>query len=198
MQEFPVLNWHAELARALRQKSSPARYVDPIRQTRHVVLCCATGDFQPGEFEALARFELAAVDVEWQMRCDHQQVLHNLAKPGRSDQLHRLSPSGVAQCQQQPRQAGDVVAVHVADQDQADILEPPAEAAQADLSALATVKQNQSTLVAHQHAAQPAIRQRHHPARANQCDVEHHPAIMAPAASDTISLDQADRLPIRP
>ena len=100
----------------LAKKPSPTRYVDPIREARHVVLrrdaCRAQVSF---ERDGFARLHFAAADFERQVGCDHHQPGNDCREPQRPDNLHRLGSSRVGLGQQQPGQPGNVVAVHVAD-----------------------------------------------------------------------------------
>src|SRR5262249_49488789 len=92
----------------------------------------------------------------------------------RAEDQQRFGAAGVAQRQQQPGYAEDVVAVHVADEHEVDVLDAPALRAQADLRRFATVQQDQVLALAHQHARQRRVRQWHHAARPEQRQIEHH------------------------
>ena len=102
--------------------------------------------------KASAGLQFPAADLERQIRRDDTESSDDVDESRWTDNLHRLRAPGVAQRQQQPGQAGDMVAVHVADEDEVDVLDAPAEAPQADLCAFAAIEEQQVPPVPDQRA----------------------------------------------
>src|SRR5205814_8658871 len=101
--------------------------------------------------------DLSAADLERQIRRDDEQAFQYVGGALRAYDQHRLSAARVGQRQQEPGDAEDVVAVDVANQDQIDVLDAPAEGAQTDLGALAAVEHDEVAAVAHEHAGERPI-----------------------------------------
>ena len=91
-----------------------------------------------------AGLQFLAADLERQIRRDDPESGDHVDESRRSDDLApaRVRPE-LPKRQQQSRQASDMVAVHVADEDEVDVLDAPAEASQADLRAFAAVEEQQ-------------------------------------------------------
>jgi len=117
--------------------------------------------------------EFHDLDGEGEFRRDDPQAAHDLADSRRADYKQRFLPARVADGEQKPRQAGDVVGVKVRVADHVYLLEAPAQELHRDLGALAGVDHKQPAVLAADQGGQEAVRQGHHAAGAEEGDVKH-------------------------
>jgi len=152
-----------------------------------MVPLCAGTDQPAGQREALTTSQLGHPNLKGQHRGDQAQRPHHLARAAGAKNGERFRSTGISDRVQESRQPRNMVSVRMGNADCSEAPETPSGTPPGDLSALAAIEERLLPFDPDEKTGEPAARQRHHPAGAQQDGFDHQ----ARSGKSEIGMEQA-------